>query len=221
MRLKAKQVGSKAVSVTSIDIERSRRSVLSTGSHGIDQRAPLESAAPDYSDLKTTITKLRSFSLLLCLDNDLADHLVEITLVRAGVCMSPSRLGRNTLGWLCGRLRSYYYREFAACQTSAPADGRDRAALVSHFQGVGEDVLDVLAALPTEQREALVLTEAMGFSRAQAARIASTPMHVFKVRIEEARAFAATSLSARLLSVIHADMARFTAPHKYLWFALN
>src|SRR3981189_136678 len=74
---------------------------------------PAAAGAPsrERDELLATIAKLRSFAMLLCLDADLADHLVEVTLVRASVAMSPSRLGANTLAWLCARLRGYFYHE--------------------------------------------------------------------------------------------------------------
>ena len=172
------------------------------------------------SDLFATVAKLRSFSLLLCLNIDLADHLVEITLLRAGVCMSPSRLGSNTIGWLCGRLRSYYYSEFARRQTDATLESSDLPSLLTHFQGATQDLLNLLAELSAEHREALILTEAIGLSRTQAARICSCPLHIFKVRIEEARAHLAMFLSVRTLSDIRGDMARFTTPATYPQFSL-
>ena len=208
------------MSITSIDFERSKRAGYSTGSHAADQLAQSAPKPPEYNDLAVTIGKLRSFSLLLCLNTDLADRLVETTLVRAGVCMSPSRLGLNTIGWLCGRLRSYYYSEFIGRQRDADLDGGDLPPPFSHVQGAARDLLNVIATLPAEQREALVLTEGMGFSRIQAARISSTPMHIFKVRLEEARAQLAMVLSVRSLSVIHDDMARYVPPARHLQVGL-
>ena len=202
------------MSITSIYDERSKRA----GSAAVDRavrHVPFAAKAPEHDDLFATVAKLRSFSLLLCLNADLADRLVEITLVRAGVCMSPSRLGSNTLGWLCGRLRSYFYSEFAGHPTDATLESSDLPPLLSQFQGAAQDLLNVLTELPAEHREALVLTEAMGFSRAQAARICSCPLHIFKPRIEEARAHLAMFLSVRALSAIHDDMARFTVPTRY------
>jgi hypothetical protein len=47
------------------------------------------------SEFTTTIAKLRVFSFLLCLDPEMADELVEITLVRAKVGIDPASLGEN------------------------------------------------------------------------------------------------------------------------------
>jgi RNA polymerase sigma-70 factor, ECF subfamily len=219
IRHNTKQVGSKAVSITSIYDERSKRARSAAVDHAAGQYALSAPKAPD-SDLSATVAKLRSFSLLLCLNADLADRMVEITLLRVGVCMSPSRLGSNTLGWLCGRLRSYFYSEFAGRPTHATLESSNLPPVLSQFQGAAQDLVSVLTELPAEHREALVLTEAMGFSRAQAARIASCPLHIFKPRIEAARAHLAMFLSVRALRAIHDDMARFTVPTRYLHLGL-
>lgn len=200
------------MSITFIHDERSKRARSAAVDRAADWHKPSVVKAPEHGDLLATVAKLRSFSLLLCLDADLADRLVEITLLRGGVCMSPSRLGSNTLGWLCGRLRSYFYSEFAGRPTDATFGSSNLPALLANFQGASEGLLNVLTELPAEHREALVLTEAMGLSRAQAARICSCPMHIFKPRIEEARAHLAMFLSVRALSAIHDDMARFSVP---------
>jgi RNA polymerase sigma-70 factor (ECF subfamily) len=208
------------VSITSIYDERSKRAGSAAVDRAIDQRGLSAPKAPEHNDLFATVAKLRSFSLLLCLNAEFADRLVEITLLRAGVCMSPSRLGSNTLGWLCGRLRSYLYSEFAGRPTHATLESSDLPPVLSQFQGAAQDLLNVLTELPAEHREALVLTEAMGFSHAQAGRIARCPLHIFKPRIEEAKAHLAMFLSVRGLSAIHDDMARFTVPTRYLHLGL-
>ena len=208
------------MSIISIYDERSKRAGSAAADRAVDRHTLPAANARERSDLFATVAKLRSFSLLLCLNSELADRLVEITLLRAGVCMSPSRLGSNTLGWLCGRLRSYFYSEFVGRPTHVTLESSDLPPVLSQFQGAAQDLVNVLTELPAEHREALVLTEAMEFSRAQAARIASCPLHIFKPRIEEARAHLAMFLSVRALSAIHDDMARFTVPTRYLHLGL-
>ena len=151
------------MSITSIYDERSKRAGSAAADRAVDRHTLPAAKAPEHSDLFATVAKLRSFSLLLCLNAELADRLVEITLLRAGVCMSPSRLGSNTLGWLCGRLRSYFYSEFAGRPTHATLESSDLPPVLSQFQGAAQDLVNVLTELPAEHREALVLTEAMGF----------------------------------------------------------
>jgi len=216
IRHQMKKVGSDAVSITSIYVEQSNRTGDREAPFANWQHVPSKAHASHHQDLLTTVAKLRSFSLLLCLDADLADRLVEITLLRAGVCMSPSRLGTNTLGWLCGRLRSYFYSEYAGHPTAAMAGSGHLPPVLKPFQGAARDLLGALAELPVEQREALVLTEAMGFSRNQAARICSYPRHIFKIHIDGARMQLAVFLSVRALATISDDLARYASPIRHL-----
>jgi RNA polymerase sigma-70 factor (ECF subfamily) len=156
------------------------------------------SKAPEPSQqrgLHDTIAKLRAFSVLLCMDLDLADDLVAVTLARASVATSPSRLGENLVPWLFSRLRSYYYREYAARSAAA---ARGRPLQTEQFAGSQHhDILAALAKLAPEQREALVLTEAAGFSFAEAARICRRPPGRFKDLVETAEANLARLLAMR------------------------
>ncbi len=73
--------------------------------HDDASSASVTPAFPARSELTATIAKLRAFSFLLCLDQVMADKLVEITLVRAKVGIDPSTLGENLAPWLIRRLR--------------------------------------------------------------------------------------------------------------------
>jgi RNA polymerase sigma-70 factor (ECF subfamily) len=156
------------------------------------------SKAPEPSQqrgLHDTIAKLRAYSVLLCMDVDLADDLVAVTLARASVATSPSRLGEDLVPWLISRLRSYYYREHAARSAAA---ARGRPLQPEQFAGSQHhDILAALAKLAPEQREALVLTEAAGFSFAEAARICRRPPGRFKDLVETAEANLARLLAMR------------------------
>jgi RNA polymerase sigma-70 factor (ECF subfamily) len=120
-----------------------------------------------------TIAKLRAFAVLLCMDVDLADDLVHITLLRTGVAMSSFEQGGDASAWLFGKLRSYFYSEYAsrsAPNLGANADGWPTNQV--HVAGPAHGaLLAALAKLSPEQREALVLVEAAGFCHSEAARI--------------------------------------------------
>ncbi len=75
--------------------------------------APSGAALPPQPLLET-VAKLRALSVLLCLDVELAEELVAITLIRAGAGFDPSHFDPNLTAWLYRRLRSYYYRDYAA-----------------------------------------------------------------------------------------------------------
>ena len=73
--------------------------------------SPQPHESPQPPVLHDSIARLRAFSMLLCMDTDLADELVEVTLLRSSVGADPAAFGPNLSTWLIKRLRSYYYRE--------------------------------------------------------------------------------------------------------------
>ena len=165
----------------------------------------LQSSEP--SPALATVAKLRAFSFLLCMDDKLANALVEITLVRARVVTDPSHLNQSHLPWLISRLRSYFYAECAEGQT--PISLRHplpRSAWREH-----NDLLAGLAILAVEQREALVLIEAARLSYKEAARICRRPPLSFRKFVEQAR----TNL-ARVLSPDGPEMLADEVAHKVL-----
>jgi len=139
-----------------------------------------------------TVAELRAFSLLLCLDAKLANELVESTLLRVCVATDLSHLNASHLGWLIGRLRTYFYAEFARRQVAinphSPLPG-----FSSQRQG---DLLTAFASLTVEQREALILIEATGLSYKAAARICRKPFLTFKKFVAQARSDLALSLAS-------------------------
>ena len=138
----------------------------------------------------TTIAQLRAFSLLLCLDAKLANELVEITLLRVCVATNPSHLNPSHLGWLIARLRTYFYAEFAHRQRAIDPPS-PLASLAWQIHG---ELLAAFASLSVEQREALILIEAVGLSYKAAARICRKPFLTFKKFVAQARADLALSL---------------------------
>lgn len=135
-----------------------------------------------------SIARLRAFSMLLCMDVTLADELVTVTLVRAGVAVNPAGIGNNLSIWLIKRLRSYYYREFTRRALAMPPQAATREQA---------DILSALAKLRPEQREALVLVEAIRFSLGEAGRICRQPPGRFRALLEGARTDLARHLEGR------------------------
>jgi RNA polymerase sigma-70 factor, ECF subfamily len=130
-----------------------------------------------------TIGRLRALAVLLCLDADLADELVAVTLTRASVAMNPRHFELNISTWLYGRLRGYYYRDYAR--------------LAARREPQADTAFAALAELSAAQREALVLIEAAGCSFGEAARICRCPRDRFKQLVHSARATLARTLPAR------------------------
>ena len=139
-----------------------------------------------------TVGLLRAFSLLLCLDPKLANELVELTLLRVCVATDLSHLNPSHLGWLIGRLRTYFYAEFAHRQAAIGPQPR-RPSFTWQLHG---DVLAAFARLTVEQREALILIEAAGLPYKAAARICRKPFLTFRKFVAQARADLALSLAS-------------------------
>jgi RNA polymerase sigma-70 factor (ECF subfamily) len=135
--------------------------------------------SPQPPVLHDSIARLRAFSMLLCMDTELADELVEVTLLRSSVGANPAAFGPNLSTWLIKRLRSYYYREYVRRPGVTP---------VQRTSGVQADILAALARLRAEQREALVLVDAIRISLGEAGRICRQPPVRFSALLEAARA---------------------------------
>ncbi len=148
---------------------------------------------PAQSELMATIAKLRAFSFLLCLEPAMADELVEITLVRAKVGIDPASLGENLAPWLIRRLRGYYYREFAG----RPVPDAGTRPIGPFDQTEHAEIIEALGKLPAEQREALVLVEAAGFSFGEAGRICRCPRVRFRNLVTSALRTLESLLSQR------------------------
>jgi RNA polymerase sigma-70 factor, ECF subfamily len=119
------------------------------------------------------------------MDVNLGEELVKVTLLRASAAIDPGGLGTNLATWLIRRLRSYYYREYAPRPAVMPPGG----ASVER-----SDILATLAKLRAEQREALILVEAIRLSFGEAARICRQPPGRFRNLVEGARADLASHL---------------------------
>jgi RNA polymerase sigma-70 factor, ECF subfamily len=153
----------------------------------IHQVAERNRAGAPPQPLLMTVARLRAFAILLCLNVDLAEQLVTVTLLRAGVVMKPSSIGPSLSTWLFSRMRQYYYREYA---------GGWKPSALSRYVRHG-DLLAGLAELTAEQREALVLVEAAGCSRREAAHICRCTPIQLRNRFTDARDRLARALSKR------------------------
>ena len=80
----------------------------STQGHSSDQAAAyfVREAKPQLAPLGTalsTVSRLRAFARLLCLDATQADELVALTLLRASPAIRPSHIGPELSAWLLSR----------------------------------------------------------------------------------------------------------------------
>jgi RNA polymerase sigma-70 factor (ECF subfamily) len=135
---------------------------------------------------------LRAFSRTLCGHPELADDLAQEALVKAWQARSHFRPGTNLKAWLFTILRNLYYSDRRRSWRQAPWD-ESAASLVPTAQGEQSwaadlnDTARAMSMLPAEQREALILVGAGGFSYEDAAKISGCAIGTVKSRVARAR----------------------------------
>jgi RNA polymerase sigma-70 factor (ECF subfamily) len=151
------------------------------------------------------VPSLRAFAISLCGNVDRADDLVQETLLRALANIDSFQPGTNMSAWLFTILRNHFRSEYRKRRREVEdGDGSYAETLKSHPEQYGRVEFDefrtALAKLPPDQREALVLVGASGFSYEEAATICECAVGTIKSRVNRAR----TRLS-ELMSVESVD----------------
>ncbi|WP_299815851.1 sigma-70 family RNA polymerase sigma factor [uncultured Roseibium sp.] len=143
-------------------------------------------------DLVASIPRLRAFARSISGNRDRADDLVQETLAKAIANKDKFTEGTNLTAWLITILRNQYYSVGRKMQREvADPDGEHAASLESKPQQNGHlemrDFLSALQVLPDDQREALILIGASGFSYEEAAEILGVKIGTVKSRVSRAR----------------------------------
>ena len=151
------------------------------------------SATTDPRDqLVDHLPALRAFALSLTREGAAADDLVQDTIVKAWTNMDKFQAGTNLRAWLFTILRNTFYsarrktkREVSdtdgihAAQQATRPDHDGRLAL--------KDFRVAFQQLPDEQREALILVGASGFSYEEAADMTGVAIGTVKSRANRGR----------------------------------
>ena len=149
---------------------------------------------PDLRDsLLQSIPSLRAFAVSLTGNVDQADDLVQEAMVRGLTYIQQFQPGTNIQAWLVTILRNQFHTMYRKRRREVEdPDGAIAARLsVLPEQDGYLDVQDLRAAmslLAVEQREALLLVAAQGFSYEEAADICGTRIGTIKSRVHRARA---------------------------------
>ena len=135
---------------------------------------------------------LRAFAVSLCGDKERADDLVQETLFKAWNHLDSFKEGTNLKAWLFTILRNTYFSERRKRRREVEdADGTYAARLATQPAQHGhmdmQDFRAALVRLPDDQREALVLVGAAGFSYEEAAEICGCAVGTIKSRVNRAR----------------------------------
>jgi len=148
---------------------------------------------PLKQSLLGLIPNLRAFAVSLCGDIERADDLVQETLLKAWNHLDSFQEGTNLRAWLFTILRNTYFAECRRRRREVEDhDGTKAAELAVHPAQQGhidmQDFRRALNVLPPDQREALVLVGAAGFSYEEAASISGCAVGTIKSRVNRARA---------------------------------
>lgn len=135
---------------------------------------------------------LRAFAVSLSGRHDRADDLVQDTIMKAWAKKSSFEPGTNMKAWLFTILRNEFYSQIRKSgREIQDSDGYYTDQLVSHPGQYGAlDLADLKAALeklPDDQREAIILIGASGFSYEEAAEICQCAIGTIKSRVNRAR----------------------------------
>lgn len=150
-------------------------------------------ADPDFEQmLIATIPHLRAFARSFTNDSARADDLVQETLVKAWNSMHSFTPGTNFRAWLFTILRNAYFSQHRKLRREVddPHDIHTNSLAVRPEQYGHLDLIDFRSALgnlPSDQREALLLVGAEGFSYEEAAEICGCAVGTIKSRVNRAR----------------------------------
>lgn len=138
------------------------------------------------------VPNLRAFAISLCGDSDRANDLVQECLMKAWDKLNTFQEGTNFKAWLFTILRNTYFSECRKLRREVKdEDGEYSARLSVHPEQLGHmDFVDfkvALAQISDDQREALILIGAEGFSYEEAAEICGCAVGTVKSRVNRAR----------------------------------
>ena len=151
---------------------------------------------PAHSDprdeLVDHLPALRAFALSLTREGAAADDLVQDTIVKAWTNMDKFQPGTNLRAWLFTILRNTFYSDRRKTRREvSDSDGIYAARLTTRPDHDGRLALNDFRAafekLPDEQREALILVGAYGFSYEEAAAMTGVAIGTVKSRANRGR----------------------------------
>ena len=151
---------------------------------------PLDTTLRDQ--MLSAVPSLRAFAISLSGNVDRADDLVQETLLRAIANIESFQPGTNMSAWLFTILRNLFRSEYRKRRREVEdTDGSYAESLKSQPEQSShlefKEFRAALAKLPPDQREALILVGASGFSYEEAAAICECAVGTIKSRVNRAR----------------------------------
>ena len=159
-------------------------------SRAADSKA--QSGPDPRSELVDHLPALRAFALSLTRESASADDLVQDTIVKAWTNMDKFQVGTNLRAWLFTILRNTFYSARRKTRREvSDTDGIHAARQATRPEHDGRlamnDFRVAFAKLPDEQREALVMVGASGFSYEEAAEMTGVAVGTVKSRANRGR----------------------------------
>jgi RNA polymerase sigma-70 factor (ECF subfamily) len=168
---------------------------------------PLTNSLRD--DILAAVPSLRAFAISLSGNADRADDLVQETLLRALANIDSFQPGSNLPAWLFTILRNLFRSDYRKRRREVEdAEGNYAKTLKTqpsqnaHLEF--EEFRTALEKLPQDQREALILVGASGFSYEDAASICGCAVGTIKSRVNRAR--------SKLAALLYVDGAEDFGP---------
>ena len=157
------------------------------------------------------VPSLRAFAISLCGNVDRADDLVQEALLRALTNIESFEPGTNMPAWLFTILRNQFRSEYRKRRREVEdANGKYAENLKSLPEQPGHiefaEFREALGQLPSDQREALILIGASGFSYEEAAKICGCAVGTIKSRVNRAR--------TRLANLLHIESVNDFGPDR-------
>jgi RNA polymerase sigma-70 factor (ECF subfamily) len=163
---------------------------------GSDKQLPDRSAEDRRAfkrELTDVVPHLRAFARGLCGRPDMADDLVQETLLKAWAAQERFEPGTSMRAWTFVILRNAYLTDMRRNRFRGEYDETVAERILTAPAGQEEpihlsDMHRALLTLPAERREALLLVGAGGFSYEEAANICGCAVGTIKSRVGRARA---------------------------------
>jgi len=161
--------------------------------HDEPRPEPVPLSDPDFKDqLAAVIPHLRAFGRSLSGSRDLADDLVQETLLKAWAARKRFQAGTNMRAWTFIILRNLFLSQMRRARFKGEWDDITAAKILAapasqdrHIE-LG-DMQRALMHLPQPQREALILVGAGGFAYEEAADICGCAVGTIKSRVARGR----------------------------------
>ncbi len=162
-----------------------------------DERRPYADPVPlpdnEFKDqLALVIPHLRAFGRSLSGSRDLADDLVQETLLKAWAARKRFQAGTNMRAWTFIILRNLFLSQMRRARFKGEWDELTAAKILAAPAGQDKhielgDMQRALLELPQPQREALILVGAGGFAYEEAAEICGCAVGTIKSRVARGR----------------------------------